>query len=83
MAVSLVVSAGGIALMPLYARNLLPPSVTARPLEGDPPMIDIALAYRRDNPLAELATIVARVTRLDPGSQINSTYGTPYATSSQ
>ena len=34
MAMSLVVSTGGIALMPLYARNLAPPTVTTRLLEG-------------------------------------------------
>ena len=34
MAVSLVASTGGVALMPLYARNLLPPTVISRPLAG-------------------------------------------------
>jgi LysR family hca operon transcriptional activator len=81
MAVSLVASTGGVALMPFYARNLLPPTVVARPLEGDPPMIDIALGTRRDNPLPRLAAIIARVTRLDPGSRTSSTYRSLYATS--
>jgi hypothetical protein len=41
MAVSQVASTGGIALMPLYARNLLPPTVISRPLAGVPPTIDL------------------------------------------
>ena len=35
MAISLVVSTRGIALLPLYTQNFLPPSVTSRPLEGE------------------------------------------------
>src|SRR6202043_2802484 len=35
MAISLVASTRGLALMPAYAKNLLPGSVTSRPLEGD------------------------------------------------
>ena len=65
MAISLIVSTGGIALMPLYARNLLPPTVVSRPLEGEPPSIDITLGYRRDNPLPQLAAVVSRIKRLE------------------
>ncbi len=61
MAISLIVSTGGVALMPLYARNLLPPSVVSRPLDGQPPSIDITLGYRRDNPMSQLAAVVARI----------------------
>jgi DNA-binding transcriptional LysR family regulator len=32
MAISIIVSTRGLALLPLYARNLLPPSVVSRPL---------------------------------------------------
>jgi LysR family transcriptional regulator, hca operon transcriptional activator len=65
MTISLVVSTGGIALMPLYARNLLPPTVVSRPLDGEPPVIDIALGYRRDSPLPQLAAISSRIKRRD------------------
>jgi hypothetical protein len=34
MAISLVASTRGLALMPAYAKNLLPWSVVSRPLEG-------------------------------------------------
>lgn len=69
MAISLVVSTGGVALMPLYARNLLPPTVVSRPLEGEPPMIDVALGFRRDNPSLQLPAIVARIKRLTVGAR--------------
>ena len=64
MAVSLVVSTGAVALMPLYARNLLPPTVVSRRLEGEPPMIDVVLGFRRDNKLPQLPAIISRITRL-------------------
>ena len=60
MAMSLVASTGGIALMPLYARNLLPPSVVSRPLAGVPPMIDLSLGYSKGNKSPLLETIVSR-----------------------
>ena len=64
MAISLVVSTGGVALMPLYARNLLPPTVVSRPLEGEPPTIDVTLGYRPDNATSRLRAIVSRIGRL-------------------
>ena len=42
MAISLVASTRGFALLPRYAQNFLPWSVVARPLVGEPPTIDIA-----------------------------------------
>lgn len=49
MAMSLVASTGGLALMPEYATNLLPWSVVSRPLAGEVPTIDLAVGYRNDN----------------------------------
>ena len=43
MAMSLVASTRGLALMPAYAKNLLPWSVTSRPLVGEAPTIDLAI----------------------------------------
>src|ERR1700751_5095625 len=45
MAMSLVASTRGLALMPAYANNLLPESVVSRPLEGEAPTIDVAVGY--------------------------------------
>ncbi|HUN47432.1 MAG TPA: LysR family transcriptional regulator [Stellaceae bacterium] len=70
MAMSLVASTGGIALLPLYAVDFLPPSLTSRPLHGKAPTIDLVLGYRRANasPLLKLFLsrandLIARVSR--------------------
>jgi len=49
MAMSLVESTGGITLLPIYAQNLLSPSVVIRPLQGDAPTIDLVMGYSRAN----------------------------------
>jgi LysR family hca operon transcriptional activator len=49
MAMSLVASTRGLALMPAYAKNLLPWSVVSRPLEGAAPTIDLAVGYSKAN----------------------------------
>jgi LysR family hca operon transcriptional activator len=56
MAISLVASTGGVALLPLYALNFLPRSVVSRPLAGDAPTIDLVLGYHKANtsPLLKL-----------------------------
>ena len=61
MAMSLVASTGGIALMPLYARNLLPPTVVSRPLDGEPPTIALCLGYNEANASSLLKSIVAKI----------------------
>jgi len=61
MAMSLVASTRGIALMPLYARNLLPPTVVSRPLAGVPPTIDLSLGYNEANTSPLLKTIISRI----------------------
>ena len=65
MAMSLVASTGGIALMPFYARNLLPPTVTSRPLAGVPPTIDLSLGYNEANTSPLLKSIVGRIGDLE------------------
>lgn len=49
MAISLVASTRGLALMPAYSKNLLPWSVVSRPLEGEAPTIDVAVGYSKAN----------------------------------
>ena len=49
MAVSLVASTGGIALLPLYAQNLLPETVVSRPIQSSAPMIDLVIGYNESN----------------------------------
>lgn len=64
MAISLIASTGGIGVLPLYARNLLPPAVVSRPLAGPPPMIDLALGYNEANTSPLLKTLLSRVDEL-------------------
>jgi LysR family hca operon transcriptional activator len=61
MAMSLVASTGGLALMPLYARNLLPPTVISRPLAGISPTIGLSLGYNEANKSSLLTTIISRI----------------------
>lgn len=49
MAMSLIASTRGIALMPAYAKNFLPWSVISRPLEGEAPTIDLVIGYSKAN----------------------------------
>ena len=49
MAMSLVASTRGLALMPAYAKNLLSSSVVSRPLEGEAPTIEVAVGYSKSN----------------------------------
>jgi LysR family hca operon transcriptional activator len=61
MAMSLVASTRGLALMPAYAKNLLPSSVISRPLEGQVPMIDLAVGYSKANTSPILKLFLSRM----------------------
>src|ERR1700730_13552370 len=61
MAISLVASTRGIALLPNYARNFLTWSVISRPLAGEAPSIDLVLGYHKANNSPLLRTFLARV----------------------
>jgi LysR family hca operon transcriptional activator len=64
MAISLVASTRGLALMPAYAKNLLPPSVVSRPLEGQAPTIDVAVGYSKSNASPVLELFLSRLDEL-------------------
>src|SRR3977135_2826302 len=61
MAMSLVASTRGLALMPAYAENLLPTSVAIRPLEGQAPTIDLAVGYSKANTSPILKRFLSRI----------------------
>ena len=61
MAISMIVSTRGLALLPIYARNLLPPSVVSRPLQGEAPMIDLVIGYNRANTSSLLKVFLSKV----------------------
>jgi LysR family transcriptional regulator, hca operon transcriptional activator len=60
MAMSLVASTRGLALMPAYAKNLLPWSVVSRPLEGEAPTIDLVVGYSKANTSRILKLFLSR-----------------------
>ena len=64
MAMSLVASTRGLALMPAYAKNLLPWSVVSRPLEGEAPTIDLAVGYSKTNTSTILKLFLAGLEQL-------------------
>src|SRR6476659_5407054 len=64
MAMSLVASTRGLALMPAYAKNLLPWSVVSRPLEGEAPTIDVAVGYSKANTSPVLKLFLSRIEEL-------------------
>jgi LysR family hca operon transcriptional activator len=70
MGMSLIASTRGVGLLPAYALNFLPPSVTSRPLRGDTPTIELVLGYKKSNEspilkllLSRLDELIARVTK--------------------
>ena len=69
MAMSLVASTGGLALMPSYAKGLLPRSVVSRPLEGKAPTIDVAVGYNRTNTSPILKLFLSRLDELTGRAQ--------------
>jgi LysR family transcriptional regulator, hca operon transcriptional activator len=64
MAMSLVASTRGLALMPAYARNLLPWSVVSRPLAGKAPIIDLVAGYSSANTSPVLKPFLSRLDEL-------------------
>jgi len=64
MAMSLIASTRGVALLPEYARNFLPRAVTCRPLAGRPAAIELVLGYARTNTSPPLALFLSRLDHL-------------------
>jgi len=61
MAMSLVASTRGVALLPAYAQNFLPWSVISRPLKGEVPTIDLVIGYHKGNTSPILKMFLSRV----------------------
>jgi LysR family transcriptional regulator, hca operon transcriptional activator len=64
MGISLIASTRGIGLLPAYARNFLPSSVTSRPLRGEAPMIELVLGYKKSNHSPILKLLLSRLDQL-------------------
>jgi LysR family transcriptional regulator, hca operon transcriptional activator len=61
MAISLVASTRGVALLPASAENFLTWSVVSRPLKGETPTIDLVIGYHRANTSPILRTFLSRI----------------------
>jgi len=64
MAMSLIASTRGVGLLPAYALNFLPPSVTSRPLKGNTPTIDLVFGYKKSNQSPNLKRLLSRLDEL-------------------
>jgi LysR family hca operon transcriptional activator len=64
MAMSLIASTRGVALLPTYAKNFLPLSVTSRPLDGEAPMVDLVIGYNKTNTSPILGLFLSRLDQL-------------------
>ena len=64
MGISLIMSTRGVGLLPAYAQNFLPSSVTSRPLKGDTPTIDLVLGYKKSNKSPILKLLLSRLDEL-------------------
>ena len=64
MGISLIASTRGVGLLPAYAQNFLPSSVTSRPLKGDTPTIELVLGYKKSNQSPILKLLLSRLDEL-------------------
>jgi LysR family hca operon transcriptional activator len=64
MAMSLIASNWGVALLPTYAKNFLPLSVTSRPLDGEAPTIDLVIGDNKTNTSSILGLFLSRLDQL-------------------
>jgi LysR family hca operon transcriptional activator len=60
-AVSMIASTRAVALLPAYAKNFLPWSVTSRTIRGDAPTIDLVVGYKKANRSPILKLFLSRV----------------------
>jgi hypothetical protein len=63
MAISLVASTRGVALLPVSAESFFTWSVISRPLKGEAPTIDLVIGYHKANTSPILRTFQSRVTK--------------------
>jgi LysR family transcriptional regulator, hca operon transcriptional activator len=64
MGMSLIASTRGVGLLPAYAENFLPRSLTSRPLQGDAPTIDLVVGYNKENHSPILKLLLSRLDEL-------------------
>jgi LysR family transcriptional regulator, hca operon transcriptional activator len=75
MAISLVGSTGGVALLPASIDSYLPPSIVSRSLAGEQPMIDLVLGFHKANKSPILEKFLSRLA--DLSAQVEAKLGGP------
>jgi LysR family transcriptional regulator, hca operon transcriptional activator len=63
-AFSMIASTRAVALLPAYAKNFLPSSVTSCPIQGDAPTVDFVVGYSKTNASHILKLFLAGVDAL-------------------
>jgi len=64
MGISLIMLTHRVGLLPAYAQNFFPASVTSRPLKGYVSTVDLVLGYRKANPAPTLRRLLSRLDEL-------------------
>jgi LysR family hca operon transcriptional activator len=65
MAISLVTSEHGVALLPISIEGYLPPTVVSRRLNGEQPTVDLVIGYHKANASPVLKTFLSRIDELN------------------
>jgi LysR family hca operon transcriptional activator len=65
MAISLVTSERGVALLPISIEDYLPPSVVSRRLKGEQPTVDLMIGYHKANRSPILKMFLTRIDNLN------------------
>lgn len=68
MAISLVASEKGVALLPASIEDYLPPWVVSRRLRGEQPTVDLVVGYHKANASPILKTFLSRFEGLVVGT---------------
>jgi LysR family hca operon transcriptional activator len=63
-AISMITSTRGVMLLPAYTKRYLPESITARPVQGEAPTLDLVIAYHKANKSPILKLLLSRVGKL-------------------
>src|SRR5271154_3377464 len=71
MAISLVTSERGVALLPISIEDYLPPPVVSRRLSGEQPTVDLVIGYHKANASPILKRFVSRIGNLNNRASSN------------
>jgi LysR family transcriptional regulator, hca operon transcriptional activator len=63
-AISMITSARAVMMLPAYAKQYLPASITTRPVKGEVPTLDLVIAYHKANNSPILKLLLANVGKL-------------------